>query len=150
MSAPEELNRGPRVVVGVVVAACVVLVVAGLRFASYVVAPLFLAFMLAVVITPLVRRLERMGLPTWLAIVGVLVLAIGLLVGFLIVVSLQLAELGQKLPEYQTLLTTRLEQVDSVLERRPTGFLELSAARGMAGSDWCQPRSRGMRRHACR
>ena len=106
-------------VVGLVVAACVVLIVAGLRFASYVVAPLFLAFMLAVVITPLVRRLERMGSPNWLAIVGVLLLAIGLLVGFLVVVSLQLTELGQKLPEYQALLTTRLEEVGSVLERRP-------------------------------
>lgn len=113
--------------VGLVVAACVVLVVAGLRFASYVVAPLFLAFMLAVVITPLVRRLERMGLPTWLAIVGVLLLAIGLLVGFLVVVSLQLAELGQKLPEYQTLLTGRLEQVGSVLERRPASDQAVAA-----------------------
>jgi predicted PurR-regulated permease PerM len=120
MSIPEESRRGPGIVVGLVVAACVVLLVAGLRFASYVVAPLFLAFMLAVLIAPLVRRLERMGLPTWLAIVAVLTLAIGLLVGFLIVVSLQLAELSQKLPEYQALLTSRLDQIGSILERKPT------------------------------
>jgi AI-2 transport protein TqsA len=120
MSATEEPRRGPGILVWVVVAACVVVIVAGLRFAAYVVAPLFLAFMLAVVITPLVQRLERLGLPTWLAIVGVLVLAIAALVGFLIVVSLQLTELSEKLPEYQALLTARLDEVGSVLERKPT------------------------------
>ena len=120
-------DRVPTIVVGLVVAACVVLIVAGLRFASYVVAPLFLAFMLAVVIAPLVRRLERAGLPTWLAIVSVLILAIGLLVAFLIVVSLQLTELSQRLPEYQALLTIRLEQVGSVLERRPTSDQAVAA-----------------------
>src|SRR5215471_15068884 len=120
MSTPDEARPVPRAVVGLIVAACVVLVVAGLRFASYVVAPLFLAFMLAVVIAPMIRRLERVGFPTWLAITCVLVLAIGLLVGFLIVVSLQLAELAQKLPEYQAVLTTRLKAIGSVLERTST------------------------------
>jgi AI-2 transport protein TqsA len=67
-----------------------------------------------------VRRLERAGLPTWLSIVGVLVLAIGLLVGFLLVVSIQLAEFGQKLPEYQALLTSRLEQTLSTVEHKPS------------------------------
>ena len=95
------------------------LVVAGLRYASYIVAPLLLAFMLAVVITPLVRRLELAGLPTWLSIVGVLVLAIAVLVGFLLIVSVQLAEFGQKLPEYQVMLTARVEQVLSTVEHRP-------------------------------
>jgi AI-2 transport protein TqsA len=128
MSVPEASDRNPGIVVWLVVAACVVLVVAGLRFASYVVAPLFLAFMLAVIITPLVRRLERLGLPTWLAIVGVLALAIAVLVGFLIVVSLQLTELSQKLPEYQALLTARLQQIGSVLERRPTDDQAVAAS----------------------
>jgi predicted PurR-regulated permease PerM len=118
--------------VGPVVAACVVLILAGLRLASYVVAPLFLAFMLAVVLTPLVRRLERMGLATWLAVVAVLVMAIGLLVGFLLVVSLQLAELGQKLAEYQALLTARLEQLGSVLEQRPASDQAVAATASMS------------------
>jgi len=120
MSTPDEARGGSRAVVGLVVAASVVLVVAGIRFASIVVAPLFLAFMLAVVIAPMIRRLEHVGFPTWLAITCVLVLAIALLIAFLIVVSLQLAELSQKLPEYQALLTTRLEAVGSVLERTST------------------------------
>lgn len=105
---------------GLIIVACVVIIAAGLRYASYVVAPLFLAFMLAVVITPLVRRLEKLGLPTWLAIVGVLVLAIATLVGYLFLVSLQLTELNQKLPEYQAMLTARLEQLGSALESKPT------------------------------
>jgi len=127
MSTSEAPRRGPGIVVGLVVAACVVVVVAGLRFASFVVAPLFLAFMLTVIIAPLVRRLERAGLPTWLAIVAVLLLAIVLLVGFLTVVSLQLAELSQKLPEYQALLTNRLEQIGPILERRPTSDQAVAA-----------------------
>src|SRR5690242_18970581 len=93
---------------------------AGLRYASYVVAPLFLAFMLTVVISPLVRRLERAGLPTWLSIVGVLVLAIALLGGFLLIVSILLAEFSQKLTEYQAVLTSRLEQTLSAVEPKPS------------------------------
>jgi predicted PurR-regulated permease PerM len=106
-------------VIWLVSAASIVLVVAGLRFAGYVVAPLFLAFVLTAVIAPAVRRLEDRGWPTWLAIVGVLVIAIGLLIGFLFLVSLQLTELSQKLPEYRVMLTTRLAEVGSVLERKP-------------------------------
>ena len=117
---PTQPRRGSGVVVGLAIAACVVVIAAGLRFASYVVAPLFLAFMLAVVITPLVRRLERAGLATWLAIVAVLALAIAALIGFLLVVSVQLVEFGQKLPEYQTLLTQRLEQVAATVELKPS------------------------------
>jgi predicted PurR-regulated permease PerM len=113
--------RVPGIVVGLLVATCVVVIIAGMRFASYVVAPLFLAFMLTVVIAPLVRRFERFGLPTWLAIVGVLVLAIAVLVAYLAVVSVQMAELSQKLPEYQAMLTTRLEQFASGIESKPAG-----------------------------
>lgn len=114
-----EKEHSNRVVKGLVIAACIVLVVAGLRFTSYVLAPLFLAFMLTAVIAPLVRRLEGVGLPTWLAIVCVLVLAIALLIGFLVIVSVQLTDLSDKLPEYQALLTARLEGIQAVLERKP-------------------------------
>ena len=113
-------SRGPHIVVWLIAAASLVLIVAGLRFASYVVAPLFLAFMLAVVLAPLVRTLEGFGLPTWLAIVGVLALAIAALVAFLFIASLQLAELSQKLPQYQALLAARLDEMISMLERKPS------------------------------
>jgi predicted PurR-regulated permease PerM len=119
MPAPETRRDGTAVVQWLVAAASIVLIVAGLRFASYVVAPLFLAFMLTAVIAPAVRRLEGMGLPTWLAIVCVLVIAIALLVAFLFLVSLQLTELSQKLPEYRALMEARLEEMGASLERRP-------------------------------
>ena len=125
---PQEGDSRLRIVVWLVAAASVVVVVAGLRYASYVVAPLFLAFMLATVLAPLVRGLEGIGLPTWLAVVGVLVLAIAVLVGFLLIVSLQLAELRQKLPEYHALLTTRLDQIVSALELKPPNDPAASAA----------------------
>jgi AI-2 transport protein TqsA len=115
----QEGRRGPRIVVWLVAAASVVLVIAGLRFTGYLVAPLFLAFMLAVILAPLVRRLEGLGLPTWLAVIAVLLLAIGLLVGFLFAASVQLVEVSQKLPEYQALLAARLDQVGSMVERKP-------------------------------
>jgi predicted PurR-regulated permease PerM len=106
----------PGFVVWLVISACVVVIVAGLRFANLLVAPLFLAFMLAVILAPVVRRLERFGLPTWLAIVAVLAIAIALLVGFLFLVSVQLSELSQKLPEYQALMTARLDEAGKALE----------------------------------
>ena len=118
-AGPEQ--RGTQLVVWLVVAACIVIVVAGLRFASVVVTPLFLAFMLAVILAPLVRRLEGAGLPSWLAVVAVLALAIALMIAFLLMVSTQLAALNQKLPEYQALLTARFEQLGGTLERTSAG-----------------------------
>jgi predicted PurR-regulated permease PerM len=75
--------------------------------------------MLTAIIAPMVRRLENAGAPTWAAIVGVLIIAIGALVGFLFIASVQLTELSQKLPEYQLLLEARLQDVLSAVERKP-------------------------------
>jgi predicted PurR-regulated permease PerM len=85
-----------------------VIILFGLRFTAPLLAPLFLAFMTAVILMPVVRYLERRGLATGAAVVGVLVIVVlggGL---FVFLVYVQLVALGEKLPEYGRLLTERL------------------------------------------
>ncbi len=100
-------RSGMALALGAVAAGVIILF--GLRFTAPLLAPLFLAFMTAVILMPVVHYLERHGLPTGAAVVGVLVLV---LVGggvFIFLVYVQLVALGEKLPEYGQLLTQRLE-----------------------------------------
>ena len=102
---PTRLVRRPQVVVALVAVAAVVVILVGLRFTGPLLAPLFLAFMTAVVLMPVVTFLERRGLPTAAAVVGVLVIVLVCGGVFVFVAYVQLVALGEKLPEYGQLLT---------------------------------------------
>jgi AI-2 transport protein TqsA len=106
---PTRLVRRPQVAVALVAVAAVVVILVGLRFTGPLLAPLFLAFMTAVVLMPVVTFLERRGLPTAAAVVGVLVIVLVCGGVFVFVAYVQLVALGEKLPEYGQLLTQRLD-----------------------------------------
>jgi predicted PurR-regulated permease PerM len=99
--------RTSPIVRGLLVAASVVVIVAGMKAASPVLAPVLLALFLTVLLSPFLRSLERRGLPTWLAVVAVLavVVVVGLALGLLLYVSL--SGFLAKLPEYQAGLAAR-------------------------------------------
>ncbi|MEV4346389.1 AI-2E family transporter [Actinoplanes sp. NPDC049596] len=96
------LNPGlPRGVVVLLGTACLVVVVAGIKGISGLVAPVMLALMLAVTVSPLTEWLRRRGTPVWLAglativVVNVLLFALG---GALYVSAARLLDL---IPQYQ-------------------------------------------------
>src|SRR5215472_9104913 len=63
-------------------AAAIVIVVFGLKFSSDILAPIFFAATLAVLFTPMLRWLEKKGMPTGLALL-VMVLGLG---GFIVLI----------------------------------------------------------------
>lgn len=97
-------------------AAALVIVVAGVYAASSVVGPFLLAVFIAVVATPLLRRLQRFGWPTW---VGVLLVAFVILdVGGLLLLlgSGALEGFRDSLPSYQERLALLIAQFADWLE----------------------------------
>src|SRR6476620_7886887 len=103
----EASLRAP-VVGPVVFAACLVIIIIGLRYTAAFVAPLFLIITLAILFTPLLRWLERKGVPSGPSIV---VMVAGLLVffgAFFFVVYVSLQQLVARLPAYQAMLAILL------------------------------------------
>src|SRR5690349_11494922 len=76
--APADmLPRGVLVLLGT---ACLVVVVAGLRGVADILAPVFLALMLAVTVSPLTQWLRRRGTPAWLAMTATIITSYAVLI----------------------------------------------------------------------
>jgi AI-2 transport protein TqsA len=100
-----ELKRTVRVP-ALVILACFIIVVAGMKAASSILVPFFLAVFIAVICTPPLFWLQRKGVPKVLALVLILVaiLIVGFLFGALISPSLN--DFLNSLPHYQEQLST--------------------------------------------
>ncbi|HXL37578.1 MAG TPA: AI-2E family transporter [Ktedonobacteraceae bacterium] len=107
--------RGSPVIRPLLAAAALVIVVFGLKYSSDVLAPIFLAATLAILFTPALWWLEKKGLPSWLALV-VMVLALG---GFIIllifILTTSLEQLSLHMPEYAELLHQRINTLGAAL-----------------------------------
>jgi AI-2 transport protein TqsA len=101
-------NRQPvlRFLIG---AAAFVIFVAGIKAASPIAVPFLMALFVAVIATPIFFALQRFGVPSWLALL-VLVLALVLIVfGLVGVVSTSVTDFTRKLPQYQDRLQVQLQ-----------------------------------------
>jgi len=107
--------RGSPLIRPLLAAAAIVIVVFGLKYSSDILAPIFLAATLAILFTPALWWLEKKGLPSWLALV-VMVLALG---GFIIlmifILTTSLEQLSLRLPEYAALLHQRIDALGAAL-----------------------------------
>jgi predicted PurR-regulated permease PerM len=98
------------------------LLIVGLLFwAQKVLIPVALATLLTFILTPLVIALQKRHLPRVAAVTVTVLLAIGILSGIGWVVSIQLKELGDELPQHTQTITAKLTDLqggeDSVLTR---------------------------------
>src|SRR5262245_49106072 len=96
--------------------AALFVVIAGLKLASGVLIPLALALLLAFLLAPIASRLQRLGLgrgPS-VVVVVVLVFAAAGLLGWLL--TGELTELADNLPQYQHNLHARLQSVRQAIE----------------------------------
>jgi len=101
-----------------VILASFIIVVAGMKAASSILVPFFLAVFIAVICAPLLFWLQRKGVPKVLALVLILVaiLIVGLLFGALIGPSLN--DFLRSLPDYQERLSTHLAALISWLREK--------------------------------
>lgn len=86
------------------------IVVAALYFAQDVLIPLTLAMLFCFLLAPLVTRLERYRIGRAPAVMVVVVAATALIVLLAWIVTLQLVNLGDRLPEYQGEIVSKVER----------------------------------------
>ncbi|MBP2479324.1 putative PurR-regulated permease PerM [Crossiella equi] len=107
----------PRGLVVLLGAAAATVIVAGLRAVAWLAGPVLLALVIVIVLSPVHGWLRRRGAPAWVA-TGVLLVAVyGLLVGFVLVVLVSLAQLGAVLPEYADEAAAMLADLTRQLSR---------------------------------
>ena len=85
----------------IVLLACACVIVAGLRAAAVVLVPAAVAIMLALACRPAVDQLERLGVPSGLAIVAVLLVVVAALMILPLIVGTSLSAFQEALPGYR-------------------------------------------------
>jgi AI-2 transport protein TqsA len=107
--------RGSPIVRYVLAAAAIVIVVFGLKYSSDVLAPILFAATLAILFTPMLRWLEKRGLPSGLALL-VMVLGLGGFIVFMVIIlTASVQQLALRLPVYQELLQKRIDALGTAL-----------------------------------
>ncbi|WLP90005.1 AI-2E family transporter [Gordonia sp. NB41Y] len=90
----------PRGTIVLVTLAGLVVAVAGIKSVSSIVAPVFLALMLTVAVSPVAGWLHKKGAPTWVAFLTTLLLVYGILIGLFASLVYSAARLATILPTY--------------------------------------------------
>lgn len=93
------LPRGVVVLLGV---AAAVIAAAGVAVTAWLIAPVFLAVVIVIVVHPVQGRLRRAGWPTWATVVALLVVIYGLVLALSATVVLSAARLATLLTTYTT------------------------------------------------
>lgn len=96
----------------------VILVVAVLYFARDVLIPLTVAILLAFLLTPAVKWLERRGMPRSLASVLVMVMALAVLVSITWALEHQFVDVVAQLPHYRQNIQNKLRRFEGVFQSR--------------------------------
>ncbi|WIM98405.1 AI-2E family transporter [Actinoplanes oblitus] len=94
---PAMLPRGALVLLG---CACLVVVVAGLRWVSDLIGPVFLGLMLVVTVSPLTGWLRRRRVPGWLAALATVLVIYAILVALGAALAVSVTELIDLMPTY--------------------------------------------------
>lgn len=106
-----SLHDWPRSVTTAAALLCFVLVGAILYWAQVVLMPIVLAMLVTFLLSPLVTRLHRWGLPRVPAVVLVVVVAAGLIGAISYVVGMQVKELAGQLPQYRQNIKDKLADI---------------------------------------
>jgi len=91
------LPRGLVVLLGL---AGLVVTVAGIRELAGILAPVFLALMLVIAVSPVQTWVEARGAPRWVATVAILVVLYAVLIGLVLTLAVSVARLATTLPQY--------------------------------------------------
>ncbi|GIE91229.1 AI-2E family transporter [Actinoplanes regularis] len=107
-----QLPRGVLVLLGF---ACLVIVVAGLRWVADLIGPVFLGLMLVVTVSPMTTWLRRRGTPAWLAAVATVVVVYLILAALGGALAVSVSRLIDLMPQYQAQFAALREDLVSGL-----------------------------------
>jgi AI-2 transport protein TqsA len=118
------LPRGLLVLLG---AAASVIVIAGLKSISEIVAPAFLALVLTIGVHPMRGWLVRRGLPKWAATIVMIVVVYAILFGLAVSLVVALARFATLLPTYQEDMTRLVAEATTWLNSVGVGETQIKA-----------------------
>ncbi|MDR1385472.1 MAG: AI-2E family transporter [Planctomycetaceae bacterium] len=99
-----------------VMAAATIVVLAGIRAASMIVAPILLALFATIILLVPLRWLRSIGCPSITSLIIVLGCAAVIFVGMARVVISSVTEIGQKIPKYTTQISEKTKQLENTLK----------------------------------
>lgn len=102
---------------GLVAAAAVVAVIAGMRAAATLIVPFLLALSIAIICLPPLGWLERRRVPSALSILIILVVIVAALIGFGIVIGQSTSSLVNELPQYHQQFQKVVDEVIALIRR---------------------------------
>ncbi|OBX07917.1 membrane protein [Gallibacterium salpingitidis] len=97
--------------------ACLVIILAGIKSAVEIVVPFLLALFLAIICTPLINFLVRLKVPLWLAVIALLGLIVITLTSFAGLVGNAINEFSASIPLYKQLLAQRIAGLAAIMDR---------------------------------
>jgi len=121
----EPLPRALVVLLGV---AAVVVAVAGIRAAGWLIGPVFTALVIVIALSPVQDRLRRRGWPAWLTTTVLVVLVYGVLLVLTLGIVVSLARLVGLVPQYTGQASDVVHDVSDFLARLGVGPDQLHAA----------------------
>jgi predicted PurR-regulated permease PerM len=140
---PKEPKRGGRVLRGLMGAAALVIVVAGMRAARPVLVPLLVAAFIALLCLPALNALRRLRVPNWLAVTAVMLGVVAVVSALGAFVGSSVTAFVQALPGYEAGLSARVAgmlgwlRAQGLAVPEPSGLLEVvdpGAALGLAAA----------------
>ncbi|AIJ23370.1 AI-2E family transporter [Amycolatopsis methanolica] len=118
----------PRALVVLLGAAAVVVVVAGVRAAAWLVGPVFTALVIVIAVSPVQDRLRRRGWPAWLTTAVLVVLVYGVLALLTLGIVVSLGRLAGLVPQYTEQAAQVVGDASAGLSRIGIGPDQLRAA----------------------
>jgi len=101
----------------VIMLGMLVIILVGIKGAEEIIVPFILALFIAVILNPLIRRLERLKIPRVVAISLVITIIICVMVLLLTYLGTSLNELARTLPQYRSSLVVPLQNLEPWLQR---------------------------------
>lgn len=101
----------------VIMLGMLVIILVGINVAAEIIVPFILALFIAIILNPMIRRLERIRVPRVLAISFVISVIIFFMAVLLAYLGTTLNELTRTLPQYRSLLISPLQTLDPWLQR---------------------------------
>ncbi|MGR3807978.1 Predicted PurR-regulated permease PerM [Pasteurella testudinis DSM 23072] len=92
----------------VVISACLIIILAGVKAAGEILTPLLLALFIAIVCSPLVGKMMQYRIPQWLAITLLLCFIFTLFSVFATLVGASVSEFTASMPQYKVLLSEKV------------------------------------------
>ncbi len=107
--------------------AAIILFVAVLYFARDVLIPMSLGMLVAFLLSPIVARFQRMGLPSTLAVVSSTSLVLLVFCGFVFAMGSSVSGFSEQLPKYRVELKQKIGNLQSIVTGWGSALAELSA-----------------------